>query len=487
MKSKIARFFENENNVLVVILSLLFVLFLLILWQSEGYVGGADSLTHYRFSRYSWRFPEFLLHHWAKPLFTLLTSPFAQFGHGGVAIFNLLAGLTSGYLAWLSARKLGYNSKFLIPVVLFFMPIYSLFVVSGLTEILFGLNIILTTYLCLERKYLLAAIVISFSPMVRTEGIILIPVFGLFFLIMKQYKFIPWLITGSLIYSIVGYYYFDDFFWLITQMPYAEGAVDLYGKGRITYFVNVSPQIFGPVTSIMIALGISIIFIDLIRKRTKIIYDECLLVVLPFVMYFLAHSVMWWSGIGHSFGMHRYMIAIMPLGAIISIRAFNLIKDYIDKTNKTKTPGVFVIIIFTLFVVFQPFKTLPSFPHKIDDRERVKYNTSCYILENDLNRNKIYYYDPAFMYYIGFDPFDTEQAREFVPDPTDPQIGIDMNEIVIWDGEFSQIRQLSLDSLRASIYFNELASFEPSPPIIVWDSEYKVVVFQRNNIPYNEE
>jgi len=483
MKTKIAGFFKHENNVLIVVLSLLFIFFLIILWKTEGYIGEADSLTHYRFSRYSWRFPEFLLHHWAKPLFTLLTSPFAQFGHGGMALFNLLAGLASAYLAWLSARKLGYNSRYLIPVMLFFMPVYSLNVLSGLTEVLFGLNIILTTYLCLDKKYLPAAIVISFSPLVRTEGIILMAVFGLFFLIKKQYRYIPWFLTGSLVYSIIGYFHFNDFFWLITQMPYAEGAADLYGKGKITYFVDVSPKIFGPFTSIMIALGIVLIIIDLVRKRTKIIYDEALLVLLPFVIYFLAHSVMWWSGIGKSFGMHRYMIAIMPLGALLTIRAFNLMKNYFDSLTRKKTYGIIFTVIFTLLIISQPFKILPAFPQKFGVRDKVMYEASHYIIENDLNKNKIYYYDPAFIYFIGFDPFDPDQAREFVPNPANPHIDIKENEIVIWDGHFSHLLNLNLDSLKASPYFNELAIFEPPYTIIVFGTEYKVGIFQRNGKP----
>jgi hypothetical protein len=486
MKAKIAGFFKHEYNVLILVLSLLFVFFLIILWKTEGYIGEADSITHYMYSRYSWRFPEFFLHHWAKPLFTLLTSPFAQFGHGGMAVFNLLAGLASAYLAWLSARKLGYKSGYLIPVMLFFMPVYSLNVLSGLTEVLFGLNIILTTYLCLERKYLPAAIVISFSPLVRTEGIILIPVFGLFFIIMKQYRYIPWFLTGTLVYSIAGYFYNSDFFWLITQMPYAGGAVDLYGTGRITYFVDLSPKIFGPFSAIMIALGILLVIIDLVRKKTKIIYDEVLLVFLPFVIYFLAHSVMWWSGIGKSFGMHRYMIAIMPLGAIITVKAFNLMKNYFDNLNHKKTPGIIFSVIFTLLIISQPFKILPGFPKKFGTMEKVMHEASRYILENDLNKNKIYFYDPAFIYFIGFDPFDPNQAREFVPNPETPHIDIQENEIVIWDGHFSPLLNLNLDSLRASPYFDELAIFEPPKPFMVFDAEYKVGIFQRNSEGYVE-
>ncbi len=494
MKDRIIRFFGNEKMLVMLLLVGLAIFFLIILSKTEGYIGGADTLTHYEFSRYSWLYPEFLLHHWAKPVFTLLTSPFAQFGHDGMAVFNLIMGLISCLLVWLTARKLDYKNSYISPILLMFMPIYTLLVLSGLTEVLFGLNIILTTYLLVDKKFMWAAIAISFSPLVRTEGIIMIPVFGLYFLIMKQWKQVPWLLTGSLIYSIIGYFYYNDFFWLITQMPYAGDTNPFYGTGGILYYFIASPKIFGSVSSFLFALGVLQvigtlgwkIFKGEIKEPQKDT-DEFLLIVLPSIIFFLAHMIMWWSGIGQSLGMHRYMISIMPLGAIMSLKAVNGLIWLVSRINAKKIVRIITILLILLLVVSQPFKILPEFPHKFGIMDKVMYDGANFILENKLNRNKIYFYDPAFPYFIGFNPYNNEEAQYFVNDRDRPQFNINEGSILIWDGHFSPIHGLNLDSLRVSPYFRELAAFEPTEPFLVFGTEYKVVIFQRNDLLFVEE
>lgn len=486
MNKKFLKLFENETYWIITLLSLFLIYFIIILIHTEGYVGGADSLTHYRFSRYSWLYPEFLLHHWAKPVFTLVSSPFAQFGHVGVSVFNILCGMASTFFAWLSAKKLGYSNRFLIPFLLLFMPVYALNILSGLTEVFFGLFIIVAVYLSLNKKYLWAAIVISFSHLVRTEGIIIIPILGLYLLIIKQYRTIPFLFTGTVIYSIIGYFHFGDIFWLITQMPYT-GAKDLYGTGSLTHFFELSPKLFGGFSVFLMVIGFITISIQLIVKKKQNNIDEFVLVFLPFIMYFLAHTIMWWSGIGNSLGMHRYVVAIVPVGALLSLRGFNIIYDLVNKLLHNKIAGYILMGLFIYFISEQPYVRNPYYPPKMFGMDLVMHEASQYILENDLDENKIYYYDPAFLYFIDFNPFDPQQAREFVYKPDIPQYKIEKDEIVIWDGHFSPLLGLYLDSLRVNPYFNEMAEFNPDEPFKVFDTDYKVVLFQRNDKPFFEE
>ena len=61
------------------ILALLVIGYTILVFLSEGTVGGADDMTHYGYSRYAYQFPYFFLNHWGKPFFTAITSPFAQF------------------------------------------------------------------------------------------------------------------------------------------------------------------------------------------------------------------------------------------------------------------------------------------------------------------------------------------------------------------------------------------------------------------------
>jgi len=483
MLKKLIEFFKNESYAIFSIMVLLTIFFLVIFSLTEGYVGGADSLTHYKFSRYSWQYPEFLLHHWAKPVFTLLTSPFAQFGHDGVAIFNLMGGLASAFMAYLIARKLDYKASILAPVILLFMPIYTFNVLSGLTEVLFGLFIITSTWLCLDKKYWQAALLISFSHLVRTEGIFIIPVFGLYFLIIKQYRHIPWLFAGTVAYSIIGYFHFNDIFWLITKMPYT-GAKDIYGTGAFAHFFKLAPRLFGNISVAFILLGIITLLTQRFVLKQKKVNDAIILILLPFFIYFFAHVMMWWSGIGNSLGMHRYVVAIVPLGAILALSGFNMLKNQLDSRIKTPVPGYILTIAVVLLFVNQPFRHLYNFPYKLDGMEKVMYEASKFIKEKNLNDNKIYYNDPAFFYFIGFNPYDSLQARSSVFRPKEPQWNIKEGEIVIWDGHFSALRKINVDSLRVNPWFDEVATFTPEKPFKVFDTNYEVVVFQRNEREY---
>jgi len=477
MLKKIEKYFPEEKLALGLILSGLFLFFLWILFRSEGFVGDADSVTHYRFSRYSWRFPAFLLDHWAKPVFTLLSSPFAQFGHTGVSIFNLLGGIGSAWLVWLSAKKLDYSNRLLLPFLVFFTPIYTVLVISGQVEVLFGLFIIATVRLCLDKKYFWAAIIISFSHLVRTEGIIIIPVIGLFFLVKKQYRQIPWLLTGTIIYSIVGYFHFGDFFWLITQMPYT-GKAEIYGTGSFWYFFKAWPKIFGAVNYLLIPLGILAILFDLLRKRQSRHLDEGILIILPFVLYFMAHVVMWYTGIGRSLGMYRYMVSIVPVGALLSLRGLNALLLVLGKMTRSGITGYVTGLILMVLFVITPFQ-MWRIPQKLDGMNIVMKQAADFLISENLNHNKLYYSDPAFEMFLDLNPFVETKSRFRLPDSSRPQHEVKPSEIVIWEGHFMALEGVKLDDLQNSPYYEMLGLFEPEHPFTIFETDYKVAVFRR--------
>lgn len=475
------KYIRNESLALGALLLGFLAFFVWVLARSEGFIGDADSLTHYKFSRYAWLYPEFLLHHWGKPVFTLLSSPFAQFGHEGVGVFNLLAGLGSVWFAWLSARRLGYDQALLLPFFILFTPIYTLLVISGQVEVLFGLFIIATAYLCLARKYIAAAILISFSPLVRTEGIIIIPIIGLFLLINRQYKSIPWLLTGFLVYSVIGYFHFGDFFWLITQLPYTGGS-DVYGTGDLGYFFRLAPRIFGPVMLVLMTLGMLFMTWDAIKKKDQRSLNGLLVVFLPFFMYFLAHVVMWYTGIGRSLGLHRYMVSIVPLGGILALRAYMGINAYLRSLESGRALSIVFTVFLLVAVIYLPFRRY-QIPQQLSGMNKVMKEASDFMLEEGLNQNKVYYYDPAFFYFLDLNPYDSLQSQTFVYRASEPHYRINEGEVVIWDGHFSPLLFLRLDDLFESPYFETIAVFEPDRPFTIFDTDYKVAVFQRNAKP----
>lgn len=150
------------------------------------------------------------LHHWAKPVFVLLSAPFAQFGFSGIEIFNCLCATLTALLTFYTARQLKVRQPYLVFLLLFFAPFYFQLIFSGLTEYLFGLATIAGIYFTSREKHLPALLIVSFLPLMRSEGLLIMGVFGLYYLINRKFKFLPLLLAGQLVYSLAGAHYHGD-------------------------------------------------------------------------------------------------------------------------------------------------------------------------------------------------------------------------------------------------------------------------------------
>ena len=177
--------------VLLVILSLL----------SEGFYGGADNISHYFIARYSFKYPHLFLEPWGRPVFTIMASPFCQFGFQGLKLFNVLLGCLTAFLAYLTAKKLNIDRSWLAIIFVIFTPMYFLMTLTGLTEIQFGFILMLAVYLFFDEKYIASAIIISFLPLSRSEGYALIPIFFIALILKRKYLALPFLISGLLLFQ----------------------------------------------------------------------------------------------------------------------------------------------------------------------------------------------------------------------------------------------------------------------------------------------
>ena len=69
-------------------------------------------------------------------------------------------------------------------------------------------------------------------PFVRNEALVILPLFFVALIWLKQWKAIPFLAFGFIFYSIVGGFYYDDFLWVVNEMPYKGNAQGIYGSGE---------------------------------------------------------------------------------------------------------------------------------------------------------------------------------------------------------------------------------------------------------------
>ena len=80
----------SEIKLVTLIMGAWFIVLCLVAIFTNGTGDAGDSVQHYLFSKSAFKHPELFLDHWAKPIFVLLSAPFAQLGFVGMKIFNCL-------------------------------------------------------------------------------------------------------------------------------------------------------------------------------------------------------------------------------------------------------------------------------------------------------------------------------------------------------------------------------------------------------------
>ena len=412
-----------------------------------------DSVMHYFFARYAFQNPMLYFDHWAKPFFTLLASPFAQFGFSGMKLFNGLAGLLSAWFAYSIAKKLDLKPAWLAIVFVLFAPAYFVKLFSGYTEPLFGLMLIASVYFVLMQKPVPAAIVMSFLPFVRSEGLILIMVFALYFVIRKNYKAIILLATGHIVYSFAGLLAGKNFLWVFTDIPYQ--VISPYGKGNFSHFPTQLLLILGVPVFALSLVGLSLIILNSFTKKVKLtggFRTEVILLILgSFLAYFAFHIVSWGFGLFGSMGLNRVLTAMVPLLAVISLIGFSFLSDMVKMRNFPLQ--IIVTAVIVGYVVVFPFLGNPA---SINWEKELRRSPEMIVMHNiatDLNKTYpgkfLYYSNPYLSYALNINPFDP--SKHATLSYWHAENKLQPNSLIIWDN-WSRVENENTDSL--SLYQN---------------------------------
>ena len=476
----------SENFLLYIFLSVLGVIYLVHALYFPGSFQGADGLRHYQISRYSWTYPYLLLDHWGKPFFTLISSLFSQFGLIGIKFFNIVCALLSCHCVFNIAKKLEMKNSLLAPIFLGFTTIYFFMAISGYTELLFGLILVFSIQLLINQKYFFASLLISFLPFVRSEGYLLLPLFCIVLLLRKKYFYMPLLATGILVYSILGYFVFDDLFWLNTQNPYNGNASIMYGHGPLLHFINSYSLIWGLPLATLTLFGLICVFKNIFRRKqshnSHSIF-EIFLIYGSFLIYFCAHSVFWWKGLFNSLGLERVMGAILPVSALISLRGFNYIFSFL---KRFKLISKMFLLLTIFFVIITPFQNY-YFPLTLDGEEKLILAVKQWYNNSEFrNKNlKYYYLHPYFPEAFAFDSFNKTKCGELweingaisnsgysaIPD----------SSLVFWDSHFGANEgNMPLKKIMSDSNFRLIKKFSPKNSFYVLGNQlYEIYVFQK--------
>lgn len=474
----------KQDNIALILLAVLLAGFAWLASISTGTQGGEDSFMHYLFARYVPQHPQNLLDHWGKPLFTLLATPFAQWGFTGAKIYNCLAGVLSAWFTYKTADRLGMKTALASIILLLFAPMYFLSLNSSLTEITFSLVLIAGFYYIVADRFYVAAIILSFLPFARTEGFILLPIIGLFFIWQKKYVQLLFLGLGVIVYSLIGYFYhYHDILWVFTQNPYA-GKTGVYGKSdNFWHFADGYRDIIGDPQKWLFIIGFVSFLFRLNRasktgiENTDNIFKYWLLIVLCVLAYFMAHSIVWYYGIQGSAGLLRVMAGILPLLALISTRGLEAI--YVPfQINKNFR----LALVFTILFYVVEYPTIRyDLPVQLGPEETLLYEAGTWYKNSEYKQpdTKVYYFAPTVAIAFEIDPFDPNQ-RAYLHDAKRSN-EVPTGSIIVYDMHFGPNEcEFPLEEIQSNPDYELLKHFVPKNPFkTMGNAEYEIYVFRK--------
>ncbi len=325
----------------------------------------------------------------------------------------------------------------------------------------------------------MSAITVSFIFLVRTEGFAFLLPFLIAFLIKKQYKCIPFLFTGFILFSLIGWiFYYHDFWWLVNLRPYATGGTSVYGSGDWYYFIVRMPQYFGYVVPLFLLAGSVYMVMHWFKKGLSLQSDHFFLILLvlgSFWGYFFIHSYLWWVG-ETSAGLYRVMAGIAPLSGFITVFFIHTLAG--KKQWRGIIPGA--VIILALFLVV----SASAFYHR-----STSHDLSAEILERVTDwlkrpeniKHKLVVHNPYFAFSTGIDAWDSEVVQYGFSDHDSPEEGLPDSTLFVWDAHFSANEGgMPLEKIMKNKNFEVVHYFEPVVPFkVLGNNDYKIFIFRK--------
>jgi hypothetical protein len=451
------------------------------LWSNMGLGYGGDSFSHYLIARYSWKHPHLLLHSWGKPFFTLVSSPFAQLGWGGMLAFNIACGTLTAYVVYRYCRGLRLPHSWVSIVLVALMPIYFRQVPSGLTEPLFALMVAASAYLFLIERFAASCLLVSFLPLVRTEGLVILPLFAVALLVKRQAAALPLLATGVLLYSVVGYFVKNDLFWMKTESYGYHNPVYARRSATLLHYFTATPYLFGVALPPLIVVGLGWMLATFARMRTAWTGDKSLLVTAlimtgSFGGLFSAYALLTALGVFGVIGDKRYIAVVAPGATVTAMLGLRWATARLGDRRPLRRALVAAVC---LLAVFSAYRLIGRDVGRGPSRENVIVRDAARWLKGSGHaREKVYYFDPIVPFETDIDPFDNRRAahlwalrRESPP----------RGAIIFWDAHYGPNHaRLPLSALAGSRDLVLLKSFVPAPPFkTLGNAPFEVHIFQK--------
>jgi len=430
---------KAEKILFYILLIISFFTVIIIYFKADTTYDQGDGVVHYQIARYSWKYPHLFLDLWGKPFFTLISSPFAQFGLKGINIFQALNAAAISWFLFSIASKINLKFAWTIPAFVFFAPVYFAVMNSGLVEVCFGMMFMFSVCLVFNKKYYASALVASLLPFVRPEAYAVMPLLAVIYVYRRKFIAIPLLLTAAIIYTLIGYSYFKDILWIIHQNYNLVGDSYPGMKGSYFHYFGFFNQIWGSVYTVLLLLGIGIILSQgyrLFRRKPEHEFVEEVFVLFlgSTLGCFVLHSLLCgMPGILNNLGMLRYLAVLIPSSALIALIGLNMINlPAFTKINFLKPAIVILIVILVIRSSFAQW----YYPFKPNNEQLVMKQMGSYIKSTCPDFKKMFYWHPLLPLSAELDPYEIKRVEMLWSASLEMLNQMPDSSLILWDSHF---------------------------------------------------
>jgi hypothetical protein len=213
------------------------------------------------------------------------------------------------------------------------------------------------------------------------------------------------------------------------------------------------------------------------KKQRLRIFLEIWMLVIPVLLFFAVHSVLYWKALYGSMGLIRVVTGVLPLAAVISVKAY----EYIDKTLFIKEiRNVFLFLVIILIIISN--FSIHRYPIQLGPEEQAWKEAINWIKQTPLIKHKILFTDIDVPFLLDMDPWDHTKCEQKY---TSKWLNCYPENIVfIWDSYYGTKEcNVPLDILENKGEYRLVNIFQPKLWLNSWyERPYEICVFIK--VPY---
>ncbi|MBO0797689.1 MAG: hypothetical protein J2P31_02600, partial [Blastocatellia bacterium] len=303
---------------------------------------------------------EMLVGVWSRPLFTLIYAIPSLAGQNAARLFSLMICLVIAYQTWRLAEELGIARAPLVIAFLWLQPMFFIYCVDTMTELVFALVYVIALRLHHLGRVKAGMIVASLAILARPEGFFLGILWGTWVLVEAQpggkknwsirllrsraVLTIPLLATGAFSWWLAALIITGNPLYIRDNWPPNWSVTgSSYGTASIYAYPLRLPEIVGLFMLPLFLYGL----IHLLKHR------RLFTITSSFLLLFVLHTILRAYGLFGSAGYPRYLLSVSPAIALLSLTGWNLMAQRFSGASGTlRTAAMLIIFVASAFANF---------------------------------------------------------------------------------------------------------------------------------------